>query len=164
MVRASLVGMAVVLLLAGCGTDGDGDAATDPDVVVNGDDTDDGPVANACPAEGCEIEIVDVVAEGDELSITWEANFLPDVSRNHIHVYWDTYTADEVSADADDRGAEQGEWEVTDDYPTYVTEGAVSPGERGDSTTICVTASDRDHAVIDADTVDCRDVSDVLES
>lgn len=168
MVRAGLVGVAVVLLLVGCGTDDDGDAATDPDVVVNGDgagdDTGDDPVANACPAEGCEIEIVDVVPEGDELSITWEANFLPDVSRNHIHVYWDTYTADEVSADADDRGAEQGAWEVTDAYPTYVTEGAVSPGERGDSTTICVTASDRDHAVIDAGLVDCRDVADVLES
>lgn len=155
--RAGLAAAAVVLALAGCAGD-DGDPA------VDGGDAEGGPVANACPADGCQIEIVDVVAEGDELRITWEANFLPDVSRNHIHVYWDTYTADEVSADADARGVEQGVWEVTDAYPTYVTEGAITASERGDSTTICVTAADRDHGVIDASLVDCRDVADVLES
>jgi hypothetical protein len=43
-----------------------------------------------------------------------------------------------------------------------VTEGPVSVTTRGDSTTLCVTAADGDHAVIDAALVDCRDVSDLL--
>jgi hypothetical protein len=38
----------------------------------------------------------------------------------------------------------------------------VSVDTRGGSTTICVTAGDRDHAVIDSALVDCRDVSDLL--
>ena len=61
--------------------------------------------------------ISDVENDGDELRITWEANFTPDFSKNHIHVYWDTYSADQVSDDAADRGVEQGEWVPTDEYP-----------------------------------------------
>jgi hypothetical protein len=120
------------------------------------------PVANACPPEGCAITIIDAAREGDEIAVTWEANFKPDISRNHIHVYWDIYTADQVSSDAEARGVDQGEWVPTDVVPTYVTESAVSVDTRGDSTTICVTAGDRDHAVIDASLVDCLDVSDLL--
>jgi hypothetical protein len=120
------------------------------------------PVANACPPEGCTITIVDAAREGDEIAVTWETNFKPDVSRNHIHVYWDIYTADQVSSDAEARGVTQGEWVPTAVVPTYVTESAVSVDTRGGSTTICVTAGDRDHAVIDASLVDCRDVSDLL--
>ncbi|MGZ8578524.1 MAG: hypothetical protein ACXWWX_03215 [Actinomycetota bacterium] len=120
------------------------------------------PVANACPAEGCGITITDVAREGNEIAVTWETNFVPDISKNHIHVYWDIYTADQVSSDAEARGVTQGEWVPTDLAPTYVTESAVSVDTRGDSTTICVTAGDRDHAVIDSSLVDCQDVSDLL--
>lgn len=120
------------------------------------------PVGNACPAEGCVITISDVAQDGDELAITWEANFDPDVSKNHIHVFWDIYTADQVSSDAEARGVEQGEWVPTAAYPTYTTGAAVSVDKRGGSTTICVTAGDRDHAVIDSSIVDCQDVSDLL--
>ena len=120
------------------------------------------PVSNACPADGCEIRILDVTREGDELNITWEANFAPDVSRNHIHVYWDTFTADQVSSDAEASGFTQGEWVPTDAYPIYVTESEVSVANRGASTTVCVTAGDRDHAVLDTSIFDCRDVSDQL--
>ena len=119
-------------------------------------------VANACPAEGCTIEIVDVTREGPELAVTWQTNFAPDVSKNHIHVYWDIYDADQVSSDAEARGVEQGEW-VPTDVETYVTESAVSVDQRGDSTRICVTAGDRDHAVIDSSLVDCRDVANLLD-
>lgn len=120
------------------------------------------PVANACPADGCAITIVDAARQDDEIAVTWEANFKADVAKNHIHVYWDIYTADQVSSDAEARGVKQGEWVPTDVVPTYVTESAVSVDTRGGSTTICVTAGDRDHAVIDASLVDCRDVSDLL--
>ena len=120
------------------------------------------PVGNACPAEGCAITITNVAKDGKELAITWEANFAPDVSKNHIHVFWDIYTADQVSSDAKARGVKQGEWVPTDAYPTYTTGSAVSVDKRGGSTTICVTAGDRDHAVIDSSIVDCRDVSDLL--
>ena len=87
---------------------------------------------------------------------------MPDVSKNHIHIYWDIYKADQVSSDAEDRGVKQGEWVPTDEVPTYETESAVSTANRGDSTTLCVTAGDRDHAVIDSEIVDCYDVSDLL--
>ena len=121
------------------------------------------PVSNACPADGCAIKIVDTARKGDEIAVTWKANFSPDISKNHIHVYWDIYEADQVSSDADTRGVEQGQWVPTDAYPKYVTKSAVSVDTREDSTTICVTAGDRDHAVIDSSIVDCRDVSDLLE-
>jgi hypothetical protein len=155
-----LSAVALVLMIAGCGGDdssADSSATTTDEVATSTT-----PVANACPADGCKITITDTVREGDEIAITWEANFVPDVSRNHIHVYWDTYTADQVSSDAEARGVTQGEWVPTDVVPTYVTEGAVAVAKRGDSTTLCVTAGDRDHAVIDSSLVDCRDVSDLL--
>lgn len=152
--------LAVVVLVTACGEED----VQQPGAAVDAGDAGAGePVGNACPAEGCEIEIVEVVPEGEELRVTWRANYLPDASRNHIHVYWDLYTADQVSADADARGVDQGEWVVTDDYPDFVTEGATSVAERGESTTICVTAAGRDHAVLDTSLVDCRDVADVLD-
>jgi hypothetical protein len=138
------------------GTEG-GDAAVTTEAGGAG-----GSAANACPPDGCAITIVDVAATGEELEVTWEPNFTPDVDRNHIHIYWDIYTAEQVSSDAADRGVEQGEWVPTADMPTYVTEGPVSVTTRGDSTTLCVTAADGDHAVIDPTLVDCRDVSDLL--
>jgi hypothetical protein len=148
----------LALVLVGCGSDeptagsGTGETTTGPEA----------PVANACPAEGCQIRIVDATRDGGEIAVTWEANFVPDVSKNHIHVYWDIYTADQVSSDAEARGVTQGEWVPTDVVPTYVTESAVAVATRGDSTTLCVTAGERDHAVIDAALVDCRDVADLL--
>jgi hypothetical protein len=167
MLRTGLAGVAVALLLAGCGAPDDPEPVAEPapdDAEMVEEDEAEGPVANACPAEGCQIEIVDVVAEGDQLHVTWEANFLPDVSRNHLHVYWDNYEADQVSIDADARGVEQGEWDVTDGYPTYVTDGAASLEERGGSTSLCVTAADRDHVVLDGSLFDCRDVAELIES
>ena len=67
-----------------------------------------------------------------------------------------------MSNDAAARGVTQGEWVPTGDYPQYVTEGAVSTSVRGDSHTVCVTAGDRDHNVIDSSLVNCRDVSALL--
>lgn len=146
----------IAVVLAACGDD----AQSGTDTTASSDS--DRPVANACPPEGCEISITDFAAQGDEVLVTFEANFDPDVSRNHIHIYWDTYTADEVSSDAEARGMTQGDWHPTDAYPTYVTESGASVANRGESTTLCVTAADRDHAVLDSSIVDCRDVSTVL--
>ena len=144
-----------VMLLASCG--GDDDAATTVTAAPG-----EGPVANACPADGCVITITSVTGSGDELEVTWDANFLPDVSKNHIHIYWDTFAAEEVSSDAEANGFTQGDWSPTADYPVYVTESGSSVANRGDSVTLCVTAADRDHAVIDPSLVHCRDVSDQL--
>lgn len=142
--------------LFGCGDDeGGGDTTRAP----SGNEA---PVANACPASGCTITILDVVESGDELEVTWEANFLPDVSRNHIHIYWDTFRAEEVSSDAEANGFEQGDWSPTDSYPTYITESGASVANRADSTTLCVTAADRDHAVLDPTVVHCLDVGSSL--
>ena len=147
----------VIALIAGACNGGNSVDDTGPTEA-----TSNAPVSNACPADGCAIRILDVTREGDELNITWEANFAPDVSRNHIHIYWDTYTADQVSSDAEARETTQGEWVPTDAYPRYVTESEVSVANRGTSTTVCVTAGDRDHAVLDSAIFDCRDVSDQL--
>jgi hypothetical protein len=157
--RAFAAGLTAVLVLAllaaGCGSDGknNGAAASSTTTVAK---------QNACPTDGCSVTITDVKKEGSELRVTWTANYAPDFSKNHIHVYWSKYTADQVSDDAAKRKVVQGEWEPTDSYPTYLTEGAVSTKVRGDSTKICVTAGDRDHIVIDSLIVDCRDVSDLL--
>lgn len=163
--------VAVIVLASACGDDSSSDAGSDDTTDdqtsddagdASGDETSE--MVNACPEDGCTITITDVAEQDGELAITWDANYSPDVARNHVHVYWDTFTADQVSGDADARGVVQGVWVPTDMNPTYVTEGAVSVTTREDSTTVCVTAADRDHVVLDAELVDCRDVSDVLPS
>jgi hypothetical protein len=150
----------VTLALAACGEDepSGGSAGGSQE----SDDTAAAPVANACPPEGCTITITETAKQGSEIAVTWETNFKPDVSKNHIHIFWDIYTADQVSSDAEARGVSQGEWVPTDEVPTFVTQDVVAVAMRGDSTTICVTAGDRDHAVLDASLVDCRDVADLL--
>lgn len=156
--RSGLIGLvALTLALGACGSD-NGSAGSASTTSV----TSKAVQQNACPVDGCAITIEDVQAEGKELRIRWKANFAPDFSKNHIHVYWDIYTADQVSDDAADRGVEQGEWVPTDSYPEYVTSGAASTAKRKTSTKICVTAGDRDHNVIDSSIVNCRDVSDLL--
>jgi hypothetical protein len=157
----AVIGLVAVFALGACGSDEPSEGSTPASPAAGSPAATATAVANACPAEGCVIEIVDVQREGDELAVTWETNFAPDVSKNHIHVYWDIFSADQVSSDAEDRGVKQGEW-VPTDVETYVTGSAVSVNKRGDSTTICVTAGDRDHAVIDSSIVDCQDVSDLL--
>lgn len=153
----SLIFVLALFALVGAACCSDSDEDSEPS-------SDDGATdaQNACPTDGCTVSIVDVAAAGDELEITWDANFDPDVSKNHIHVYWDTFTADQVSNDAADRGVEQGEWVPTDADPSFVTEGAVSTAVAGESTTICVTAADRDHNVLDADIGECRDVAELM--
>lgn len=148
-----------VVLLPACGGDDDEAAGTTAATTEAAETV---ATQNACPVDGCTIEITNVEREGDELRVTWKTNFDPDFSKNHIHIYWDTYTADQVSNDAADRGETQGEWVPTGDYPEFVTEGAVSTTKRSDSTMLCVTASDRDHNVLDSAITDCYDVADLL--
>lgn len=159
------------LLGAACGDDDDTEAESDgteesadagSDETEDGDDSTDSATQNACPAEGCQIGFADIAASGDELEVTWELNFDPDINNNHIHIYWDNFSAAQVSNDATDRGVDQGEWVPTDQGPTYVTDGAVSTSVRGESTTLCLVAADRDHNVIDETTEVCQDVSELL--
>lgn len=118
---------------------------------------------NACPAEGCRATIDTVTpADGGELTLTLSANFDPDVSRNHFHIYWDTYTAQQVSDDAEPRfNVTPGDWVPTDANP-YTTGDATSVSKRGTSTKLCVTAGDRDHNVLDPAQQQCYDVSALL--
>lgn len=155
---AAVLVVASLAIGAGCGSDAkkSSSSSTAPKT------SDTTSKQNACPVEGCEIRIVDVAPDGEELAITWEANFAPDFARNHVHVFWDTFTAEQVSNDASEHDVTQGEWVPTGENPTFVTEGAVAVSARGESTTVCVTAGDRDHNVIDSAVVDCRDVSALL--
>ncbi len=157
--------------LASCGDDDDGgdDSTTTVSALEEGapDDpnTDDAGAAveNACPADCCILSIKSATAtDSGEIEVEFDGNFAPDFSANHIHIYWDTYSADEVSADAADRNVTQGAWVATDSFPSYVTEADVSVDGRGDSTTLCVTAGDGDHNVLDADKFSCIDVSGAL--
>ena len=160
--RGTGLALALVLLAGAAVACGDDDEGSSSDTTAPSSTESSSSGENACPVEGCKVTITDVAAEGDELKVTWTANFTPDASRNHIHVYWDIYTPDQVSNDAASRGVEQGEWVPTDAYPDYVTEGATSVTKRGDSTTLCVTAGDSDHNVIDASLFNCFDVADLL--
>lgn len=158
-----LAALLVLVTVAACGSD----EAAEPPVTdaAAAPAADDGALPNACPVDGCEISIADAVAQDGEIAVTFDANFTPNFERNHIHIFWDSQDAGAVSSDFQERGyAEQGKWHPTDEYPNYVTQAdaSVSSEFRGDSTTLCVTAADTDHAVINADIVQCRDVSELL--
>ena len=119
---------------------------------------------NACPVDGCEVKIVAVEKDGDELQLTLEANYSPDMSNNHIHVWWgDNYTVEQVSNDAETvHHVKQGEWHPMADYPSYVTQSAASMKVRGTSKTICVSPADRNHDIIDVKVFQCVDISNHL--
>ena len=153
------VATAAVIALVGCGSDSDSTASKSTGTTTTRGE---GPVQNACPVEGCKVSIDKVVRDGDELKVTWTANYRPDFARNHIHVYWDAFTADQVSDDAAARGVTQGSWVPTDAYPTYTTGSEASVARRSGSTRLCVTAGDRNHNVIDAKLFQCTDVKDLL--
>lgn len=124
---------------------------------------DDGEVLlNVCPPEGCRVEITAAERQAGELELSFEANFAPDLARNHLHVYWDNFSTEQVSVDAAVRfGVRQGDWAETDENP-YVTGGAASVGARGESMSICATASDLNHGVIDPQLADCFDVGELV--
>jgi hypothetical protein len=150
---------AAVIALVGCGSDSKSSTpASRATTTARGA----GPVQNACPVEGCQVRIEKVAKEGDELRVTWTANYRPDFARNHIHVYWDTFTAEQVSNDADAHGVKQGSWVPTDAYPVYTTGSEASVSRRNGSTHLCVTAGDRNHNVIDPKLFQCTDVKDLL--
>lgn len=57
---------------------------------------------NACPIDGCEVTITGVSQAGDELELTYDANFTPDVSKNHIHAWWgEQYTIEQAGRSAE---------------------------------------------------------------
>ena len=120
-------------------------------------------MANACPVDGCEVKILGVRPAGEELRLTFEANFKPDVSKNHLHVWWgEQYDVKQVGRNAKAFGVEKGKWHRHDDYPDYTTTGAASTSIRDGAVTICVTAADRNHNVLDASLYHCVDASDHL--
>lgn len=119
---------------------------------------------NACPVDGCSVKIIGVTRSGDELQLTQEANYSPDISKNHIHVWWgDNFTVEQVSNNAETvHHVKQGEWHPTADYPSYITQSAASMKVRGNSKTICVSPADRNHDIIDVKVFQCVDISNQL--
>ncbi len=122
-------------------------------------------MTNACPVDGCQVKIVSVEKAGDELHVTFEANYQPDFSKNHFHVWWgENYSVEQVSNNAETvHHVKQGDWHPTADYPAYTTQSSVSVKERGDATTLCVSPGDRNHDIIDVKVKDCRSVADLLK-
>ena len=119
---------------------------------------------NACPVDGCEVKILEVKPAGDELEITFESNFSPDVSKNHFHVWWgEKFTVEQVGRNAETvHGVTQGRWHRHDDYPTYITTGAASTSVREGATTVCVSPAERNHNIIDVKIYHCVDASSHL--
>ena len=119
---------------------------------------------NACPIDGCIVKITSVAKAGDELELTFDSNFQPDVSKNHFHVWWgELYTVEQVGRNAQSTfGVEKGRWHRHDDYPKYITTNAASTSMRNGATTICVTAADRGHNILDAKLYQCVDASAYL--
>ncbi len=157
------------------GDDAAGDDAADDNAADDGadDSADDGAqqggeLPNACPADGCRVEITGAEpGPGGEIELTFDANYTPDFEQNHIHVFWDSQEPGSVSSDYAAQGYEvQGDWHPTDEYPKYVTQSDASASSvsREGSTMVCVTAADTDHAVINATLYDCMDVADLLSS
>ena len=168
--HTSAVALAALgLALAACGSDESASesATTEPAAAESSAEDDGGgdELPNACPVDGCSISIASAEAADGEVAVVFDANFTPDFERNHIHIYWDAYEAGSVSSDFQERGFEdQGKWHPTDEYPNYTTESdaSVSSEFRGDSTTLCVTAADTDHSVIDPTIEECLDVSEFI--
>lgn len=121
-------------------------------------------MTNACPVDGCEVGIVEAKKSGSEITLTLKANIKPDMSKNHIHVWWgENYKIEQVTGNAEtDYKVKQGEWHPTDDYPTYVTQSAASTSVRGTATTLCVSVSDGNHNILDIKKLHCVDVSGQL--
>jgi hypothetical protein len=119
---------------------------------------------NACPVDGCAVTIAGVSKAGDELAVTFEANFMPDVSRNHIHIWWgELYSVEQVSNNAEPTyGVKQGDWHPTDEYPAYTTQSVASVSVRNGAHTLCVSAADRNHDILDPKVYHCVDVGEHL--
>ena len=157
-------GLTLGVTLAACGSSNAKVAAPATTVVAAAPaDAGASSKGNACPVEGCLVEVTAAEKSGTELSLTFTANFDPDVSRNHIHVYWDHFTAAQVSNNAESTGGvAKGSWIPTKVVNGFVTQGAVSLQERLKSTKVCVTAGDRNHDVIDVKKFTCRDVTSLV--
>jgi WD40 repeat protein len=78
------------------------------------------------------VKIVDVKQSGDELEVTFDSNFTPDVSKNHFHVWWgEKFTVQQLGRNAEPEfGVQQGSWHRHDDYLVYLSQGAASTGAR----------------------------------
>jgi hypothetical protein len=123
------------------------------------------PLPNACPVDGCTVKITGVKkAAGGELALTFEANYMPDMSKNHIHVWWgENYKIEQVTGNAETvYHVKQGEWHPTADYPAYTTTSAASTAVRGSAHTLCVSPADRNHDILDVKVFQCMDVSEYL--
>jgi hypothetical protein len=128
----------------------------------DGDDPyDTGDLTNECPDDGCLVRIIEAEPSDGEIILTFDANFAPDISGNHFHIYWNNWEPAEVSADTS-----VGKWEAKDDYPGYNTgdggHTSVTSDAREESSEICVTPADGSHVVIDEDVYDCWEVGELI--
>ena len=121
-------------------------------------------LTNACPVDGCDVQIVEAKKSGAEIALTLKSNFKPEMSRNHIHVWWgDNFKIEQVTNDAETKyKVKQGDWHPTDEFPAYVTQSGASTTVRGKATTLCVSVSDGNHNILDTKKFHCMDVSGQL--
>jgi hypothetical protein len=121
-------------------------------------------LSNACPVDGCVVKIKSIALSDGEVKIEFEANFLPSMSKNHLHVWWgENFDIKQVTSDAESEyGMTHGSWHPTDEYPFYTTRKAVSLKSRGEAVTICVTASDRSHIILNPEEKNCKSIANLL--
>jgi hypothetical protein len=121
-------------------------------------------LTNACPVDGCVVKIKSLALDDGEIKIEFETNFLPSMSKNHIHVWWgENFDIKQITSDAENKyGLKHGKWHPTGDYPIYTTRKGASMKSRGEATTICVTASDRSHIIFNPEEKDCKSIANLL--
>jgi hypothetical protein len=120
--------------------------------------------STGCPQEGCRVKIKEIRSDGTELLLTFQANFRPKMPGKHIHVWWgENFTIEQEGLNAlSAYGVPKGEWDYTDDYPQHSTHGPSSTAARADAHTLCVSAADLNHNIIDVTKFDCVDAKDYL--
>lgn len=120
--------------------------------------------SSTCPQEGCRVKITEIKSAGSELRLTFEANFKPKMPGTHIHVWWgENFTIEQVGLNAQTKyGVPTGEWDYTDDYPDHSTHGPSSTHARSDAHTLCVSAADNNHNIVDISKFYCLDAKNFL--
>ncbi|WP_424926658.1 hypothetical protein [Amaricoccus tamworthensis] len=120
---------------------------------------------NACPVDGCTAYFTTASNNGEEVTLTVESNFLPDMSKNHFHIWWgENFTVQQVSANAETvSNVTQGDWHPTSEYPNYTTASAASTTVRNGATTLCISPADRNHDILDFNQVHCVDLAEILD-
>ena len=82
-------------------------------------------------------------------------NFEPATDGFHAHFFWDTTRPEEAGTNAEDFGAEPGQWELTDERPFVSENTMLLSNKPAEASAVCVTPATHEHAVVDPAVFQC---------